>query len=509
MTVLVPRQVGSESRQTSRLVVPLGVVAAMIVTILARLALAGENLGSDEAGYLTVAGQWHAGGTSLYGNLWVDRPPLLITIFRLAAVLGGAVPLRVIGAVAAAVTVGVVGWTANRLGGRRAATCAAIVAGGLLSNCHAGALSVDGELLAAPFIAVGIAALVSGSLSATGRSMLLAGLVAGTSAAAAVLVKQNMVDVAVFAGALVVMGGRALGIRRIAMCAAGFAAGAIAVILVMARWTVAHGTSLSGVWFAMYRFRLEADRVMAASSPAPIVAREHSMMLLVLLNGMAFSAALLALAVIRARHDNPSDGRDSRVRRCVPYALAVTLIYEAASVAMGQNYFSHYLVQLVVPLALGVGIVAGHHRRPAAAVAGLVAASAVVSTIVGGLAPTDGGLSRVGGAIGQVSRPGDTVVSVWGNTELMRATGLRSPYPYLWALPAETLDPDNTLLASTLRGVRAPTWFVTSDPGAPHTTELDRVLARRYHRVAMMQGRTIYLRDGVRRTPPALTTASQ
>ena len=54
----------------------------------------------DEAGFLSVGAQWQPGGTSLYGDYWVDRPPLLITIFRLAAELGGLVPLRLVGCLA-------------------------------------------------------------------------------------------------------------------------------------------------------------------------------------------------------------------------------------------------------------------------------------------------------------------------------------------------------------------------------------------------------------------------
>lgn len=44
-----------------------------------------------------VVGQWSP-GTSLYGNYWVDRPPLLIGLFQLAYLGGGgAVTLRLMG----------------------------------------------------------------------------------------------------------------------------------------------------------------------------------------------------------------------------------------------------------------------------------------------------------------------------------------------------------------------------------------------------------------------------
>ena len=64
------------------------------------LPFVGRSLSPDEAGYLIVGGQW-TDGSSLYGDYWVDRPPALIAIFEAADALGGAVPLRLIGALAA------------------------------------------------------------------------------------------------------------------------------------------------------------------------------------------------------------------------------------------------------------------------------------------------------------------------------------------------------------------------------------------------------------------------
>ena len=80
-------------------------VIAMAVGVgLGWLPFAGRSLSPDEAGYLIVGGQW-AEGSSLYGDFWVDRPPVLIAIFEAADALGGAVPLRLIGALAAVLTV--------------------------------------------------------------------------------------------------------------------------------------------------------------------------------------------------------------------------------------------------------------------------------------------------------------------------------------------------------------------------------------------------------------------
>src|SRR5262245_53224475 len=90
------------ARQLPRTVaVPLLVAAASVAL---RLPFVGRPLSSDEGGFLLVAAQWSP-GRSLYGNYWVDRPPLLIAFFDLADDLGGAVALRLMGAVLAAVAV--------------------------------------------------------------------------------------------------------------------------------------------------------------------------------------------------------------------------------------------------------------------------------------------------------------------------------------------------------------------------------------------------------------------
>ena len=141
--------------------------------------------GSDEAGYLQVARQWSPGGGSLYGHYWVDRPPLLITIYQLAASTRGLVALRVIGCAAVAVTVLAVARVAGDVGGPRASRWAAVVAAALLVAPQLAAQEVDGELLAAHFIAVGVLALV-GLTRAPGRRAALwraAGAWAASSAA--------------------------------------------------------------------------------------------------------------------------------------------------------------------------------------------------------------------------------------------------------------------------------------------------------------------------------------
>ncbi|MEH3033078.1 MAG: glycosyltransferase family 39 protein [Aeromicrobium erythreum] len=290
-TLATPR-----SRTATPVTVPVRWVpwAAGVVAVVTRLTWAGRGLGSDEAGYLTVARQWSP-GPSLYGRYWVDRPPLLITIDRLAAQLGGAPALRVTGAVAVLVTVLAVATVVRRLTGSVVAAawgagCAAV----LLASPVAGAYEVNGELLAAPFTTLGVLGVAVAAKARRPRERWTGGLLAGAGLAAAVLVKQNMVDVLVVAGAaaLVALATRRVGLRAVMVAGAAAAGGAVAVGAAVLGWAAAHGTSPGGVWWAMYPFRVAAGETLAGSPGTAAHQRTLVMLACALVSGL-----LPALAV--------------------------------------------------------------------------------------------------------------------------------------------------------------------------------------------------------------------
>jgi hypothetical protein len=484
-----------------------GLAAAAVVA--GRLPFAGTWLGKDEAGFLEIGRQWHSRGTSLYSNYWVDRPPLLITIFQAAAWLGGTIPLRLIGIGAAVITVLAVAHAAQTLAGPRAATGAAITAAALLISPRAGAVEVDGELLAAPFIAIGIAAAITMLTAASTRRALTAAALTGACGILAVLVKQNMLDVLVFAGALVLLRIRTLSPARAAIVTGGALAGALLTTLTTALWTAAHATSLSGVWFAMYRFRIEAAAVIDTDHRAGVALRGRSLLMDIVVSGMVLVIALIVPGVVRARRDNPSDSPAAMVARAVPLALVVTLSYAAVSIYLGKSYWGHYLVQLAVPLALVAGLAATHRPRTGRLVIAALVVSSAAATLSLGLHPPGPGGNRLGSEIAAVAQPGDTIVTIWGHPNVTRASALPSPYPHLFSLPARTLDPHARLLDATMTGPHPPTWFVRWSGIGLHGVDaatLTTVLRRNYHRVARLHGHVIYLHDGLSRsTPTALS----
>ncbi|MET1004721.1 MAG: hypothetical protein ABWX96_04180 [Propionibacteriaceae bacterium] len=474
-------------------------IAAAAVAL--RLPFLASDPTRDEAGFLIVGQQWHSGGSSLYGSYWVDRPPLLITIFKAAAQLGGLVPLRLIGCLATVVVVLGVAHLTRVLAGEAAARWAALAAAALCVTPLLGGQQVNGELLAAPFVVGGLAAVQAILNASSERRAAVAAALAGAAAMASLLVKQNMADVAVFAcvTGLVAWRRNELSTPRLARSLLAALLGAGACLVVLAVWTAAHGTSLPGVFDAMYPFRIEAGRVMAASDRTTPDARLWVLVGCWVVSGGALIMAVTARAL--ASH---------HFRTAAVWGLVATVLFDLASIALGGSYWNHYLVQLIVPVAVLSGLVVAA-RQPGARPLLVAVALAAVTAMGVNLARThDTTGTSVGEAVHDVARSGDTIVTTWGHADVTRASGLSSPYPYLWSLPARTLDPRLSELRRVLTGPNAPTWFVTwrgtgswgfHGGGAAAA----RVLSDHYEPVAQVDGHTIYLHRGVVRALPDLS----
>lgn len=477
---------------------------AVALTVVGRLPFVARPLGGDEGGYLQVGQQWHTGGSSLYGNYWVDRPPLLVSIFGLAADLGGVVPLRIIGCVAAVLVVCGSTLVARQIAGRGAGRWAAAAAAIFLLSPMNGGFEVNGELLAAPFIVAGVAAVLAAlngtRLRPTGSSLRPIGsaAVAGGCLVCAVMVKQNMADVAVFAAVALVASLRQRSITRaqLVRLVLGFAAGALLVLVALAAWTLLHGTSLAGVYYAMYPFRVDAGRIMATTNHDAAHVRLLTLAFSAVASGLVVVVALAARALMTRRLREPA-----------VWALLATVAFDLVSIAVGDSYWSHYLVQLIAPAAVLAGVLVARHVDTARLVVGAAALTAVLAWAVVAVTPQVSPTGNVGAAVGAVAKPGDTVVTMFGHAQAGEASGLSSPYPYLWWLPARTLDPQLSKLHSVLSGPSAPTWLVAWTTYVPWGTSGPNVradVAGRYRPVARLCGQRVYLRVGVDRPTPHL-----
>jgi hypothetical protein len=272
----------------------------------------------------------------------------------------------------------------------------------------------------------------------------------------------------------------------------------VACLGLVAFWTMAHGTSVTGVFDAMYPFRIEAGRVMAASNRDSAHLRLWVLVACWVVSGGVVIMGLATRALVTRR-----------LRSAATWGLVATVVFDIVSIALGGSYWNHYLIQLVVPIAVLSGLLVAMRQPAARAVVAAVALAAGIALIVHVAVPRSTTASSVGDAIGVVAGPQDTIVTTWGHADVTLASGLRSPYPYLWSLPARTLDPRLTKLTALLSGPRAPTWFVTwrgvsrwkFHGGGPIAA---RALAEHYYAVTKVNGHTIYLHRGVRRAVPDL-----
>jgi hypothetical protein len=310
-----------------------------------------------------------------------------------------------------------------------------------------------------------------------------------------VLVKQNLADVVVFAAAcwLVALGQGVLTGRGLFRAVSAATLGALAVAAAVGGWAVLHGTSLRGVAFAMYPFRLEAAGVIAGAPGDAAVDRLSRLGAFFAASTLPVLLVVFVVLLLRRRLHGP-----------VAWALLASTGFAIASAASGGGYWTHYLVETVPALAMVAGLVASVRTRASTVATATATAVAVLAWCVAAAMTVSAAGTVIGVAVRATARPGDTIVSAFGDADVVYASGLRSPYPYLWSLPSRTLDPRLRLLRTVLAGRAAPTWLVVRGRGtlARLQAGLGPVLSRDYRAVAEVCGRTVYLRRGDRRAHP-------
>ncbi|MCD9197301.1 hypothetical protein [Aeromicrobium wangtongii] len=478
-------------RPTTSLPVFLGAVIVVMVGV--RLLYLGQPAGRDEAGFLLVGAGWDH-GTSLYGAFWVDRPPLLIWIMELS---GSLLALRLVGLAACILMVLGVARTAHLAAGDRAARWAAAAAA-LFSTAHwFGVPRTNGEMLASAFVAWGLA-LAAQALLRPDRRWWPAALGAGVMAACSVLIKQTIIDGAVFALVLAAaIAWQQPRRRRQAAAVVALAAVAFVVTIGLALAAAAtRGTSVPDLFDALVTFRAEAGEVIRRSASSATTDR------LLLLIGTWLAGGLAIIAALTAWHG--LRGRDP-----VLLATLAVIAFVCGAALLGGSYWAHYLFQLVPASALAAGLLVDMVRpRVRVAVAAftvIMTCGNVLWTVVS--PPEDGALAEtVGHWLRQSGDPSDTAVVAYGQPNVLTNADMTSPYPYLWSLPVRTRDSDLRVMSGVLSGPDRPTWFVDWSGirswGVDPTTA-QTVLERHYRKVADVCGRTIWLeRTQQRRLAP-------
>lgn len=461
-------------------------VGLALLAALARLPWLHQTLSPDEGGFLMVGGQWSP-GHSLYGDYWVDRPPLLIGLFGLAAWLGGATALRLMGMAAVAAAVLLAGLLGRHAAPqhRWAGPLAAATAGVFLSTPYFGVREVDGELLAAPFVLGGLLAVVVATRlreQERGSRALVAWALAGALGVAALAVKQSMADVAVAIAAALAWQLRARRLRATAYDALAAAGAAVLTLALLLGWAAWHGTTPAGLWDAVVGFRARASVVLGEENPAAMRERARA-----LRHAFVASGAVLVLLVPLLPAPR------ARVRGCLPVVAAAVCAWEAVGIVAGGSYWWHYLIGLVPGLVL-VAVAVVRHRRLLVLPLALALAGGVVGAVDGTVTLGDSAElaqnQRLADYLVRHVGPGDTGIVAYGNPAALQVAGLRSPYENLWSLPVRVRDPQLRALTRVLEGPDRPTWVLLSGPSLASwgidAATAQPVLDRRYRLVQVV-----------------------
>lgn len=472
---------------TSVLTVLAGSIALMLV---ARLLFWNVPAGNDEAGYLMIGNGWHH-GSSVYGDYWVDRPPLLIWIMQLA---GDLTTLRLVGLLSSALTVLGVARAAYVARGPDAARWAGAAAAAFSAAHWLGTPRVNGEMLAGAFIAWSFALTLQAVLRPGSRGRLL-GFASGALAACAMLIKQTMVDGVVLAVVLVVvLAWQRSDDRRAATRA--LVGGAFAAAVTFGAGlagAAARGTSPKELFDALVVFRFHAGEVVRTSASDATEYRLWALLAIWMVSGLA------VVTVLACWHG-------ARTREPVLLAVVGVIGVDSMLALLGGSYWGHYLLQLVPASALAVGLLADQVRprlRTGVAAAIAVATLGNVAWAAVTQPSEDAEAEVVGRWIRDSAQQADTVVIAYGQPNVVSNAEMASPYPYLWSLPVRTLDPNLQQLTSVLDGAARPTWFVDwsgLDSWGVDPSTLRVALHDHYRPVADLCGRKMWLRRDESRT---------
>lgn len=446
-------------------------------------------LTSDESGFLLLAQHWSR-GHSLYGDYWVDRPPLLLWLFDVASHLspttttavGVTAPaVKVLGAAASGASVLLVGVLGRQVapGSRWAGRTAVVLVVALLSSPLFGMPETDGEVLAVPFVILGLVCLVAALRRPRGGRTLVFAASAGASGMAAALVKQNVIDVFVFAVVLVVLSrGR---VERQRQRVAGFAAGAAGMLAAAVAGAWAHGTSTGGLWDAIVVFRLQASAVIGSSASDTTRQRMTALIVAFLTSGAALvlvvSAAAVLTRTVRTRRQvtsaparpdsgsaNPAAIRVESTEVLV-WPVVALVLWELCGVVLGGSYWRHYLTGLLPGLVLLVAIARPRRwsrRVLTVAVAYTAAASLAVWVHQVATPAAVSSDAQVMSYLREHAQSSDGVVVGFGHPDIVAGSGLHSPYEHLWSLPVRVRDPRLEELQGVLAGPSAPRWLVVA-----------------------------------------------
>ncbi|MCB0878789.1 MAG: hypothetical protein KDC46_07390 [Thermoleophilia bacterium] len=457
-------------------------LAVLAVVVAARLPRFGTPLGVDEGGMTLVGVDWIETFTRatqhgwVYGPNWLDRPPLLVGLYGVSDLLGGAAGVRVLGVLAATLVALFTAHVASQLAGRGAWWPTALCTGLAVSAPALHGDTTAGELLAAVPASASIAVMATWLARDSDRRRRVSArgwwLVAGMLAAAAVLVKQSAIDAFAAGGALLVATmllrgnrpDRSPRARAVLAVRAGawFTIAAIATVALVVATMSRGSATLHDAWYALLGFRMDVLHALQAQSTGP-TGRIGRLVPPAMASGIAFAIVAVPFALRRATL-GPTGMRGAAL-------LAGWFAGASIGLAGGGYYWSHYLIQLVPPAgaALGIAIAA----RPKLRV--LAVATAVLLTMVQVAGATSrhhaveqaramsGDQQRVlavGEFIRRNSEPDDRVAVIYARANIPYYAQRDSATPFGWSSMYRTMPQAHEAMVTALSGPDRAAWVV-------------------------------------------------
>lgn len=454
---------------------------ALLLTVLLRVPWLGTPLGNDEGGLAYIAGGAHGNGPFLYGDYFIDRPPLLLAVFRFAAETGGTATVRTIGVLAAIAVVAVTMLLARDIAGERAARIAAGLTAILISSVALGSVFTPAELLAVLPSALSVLLVWRGAREGAARPGLLL-FAAGFLAVCALLVKQSFGD-ALLAGVACLSATvfwREVPRREATFAAGAYGGGILAAVLGVEVWEYAAAVPDGSASYALLGFRLDGLASLAGSANGLPGRFAERLLVPLLLSGFAV-VLIWSAAGLRRVHS----------RRVLLATMGAWGVGGALGVLGGGSYWGHYLIQLIPFAAVTASIaLAGASPRHLRATGAVMIGCAVGGLVIGPLTTTDekGSAAAIGTALGDSARPGDTAHVLYSQADILYYGGLRDPFPYHWSLMMRAVPDAEAELRTLLTSPERPTWIVEWEP--PDSYDLDRggetarLLDRYYRRIS-------------------------
>jgi 4-amino-4-deoxy-L-arabinose transferase-like glycosyltransferase len=462
------RWTGWSSREVGWVAAAVGIVVAL------RAPFAALPLGVDEGGLAYVASRWEAGTGWLYGPHWVDRPPLLLALFRLAA-SGAELGVRALGGVAAVTVVVVTAETARALAGDRAARVAAIVAAALAGSVALSAAYAPAELLAAAPSVTALLCLVQAHRTGRDRWLIVSGALAGL----ALLVKQSSLDAAVAGAVLVLVSSRGRGGRT--RRALAFLVGVAGPLSLAASWQALAGHPAGALPYALFGFRLDAFAGLAAMDH-PLDERLSRLVDAALGSALIVVLPVAVAGVVALRRDP-----------ALAWTAGAWLVAGVVAMLAGGSYWPHYLIQLAPTASVlaGVALAAApaglRFAVPAAVLATVVAVNAAEVARVRERPPRQLDLAAAT-FVRDHARAGDTQYVLYARANVLYYVDLPMPYPYAWSLMLRTIPGAVDRLHRLLATERRPTWILQWQAFGAHGLDprgrTRALVAHHYRRVA-------------------------